>query len=316
MEETAEVSHFFSITDPPNNFEDTVRKITAFITEQHTKGRRVALVTCGGTTVPLERNTVRYLDNFSGGGRGSASAEYFLAHGYAVLFLHRRHSLQPFARHFLQHQENNFLDYLMANKDTGAVEVKPMIADQVSKVLQKHNKALEDGLLMKVIFQSIHEYLFLLRASACALHQCGPEALIFSAAAVSDYYIPSEQMAQHKIQSQGPLTVTFQPVPKMLGSMRTTWSPEAYVASFKLETDPAMLDHKVEKSLESYGQQLVIGNLLSNHKDQVVLYSQGAPTLTIVRSTEDIKQEVDIEDKLVAEVVKRHTAFMKDKKAN
>ena len=29
----------------------------------------------GGTTVPLERNTVRYLDNFSEGRRGSSSAE-------------------------------------------------------------------------------------------------------------------------------------------------------------------------------------------------------------------------------------------------
>lgn len=30
----------------------------------------------GGTTVPLEQKTVRYLDNFSSGNRGAASAEY------------------------------------------------------------------------------------------------------------------------------------------------------------------------------------------------------------------------------------------------
>ncbi len=30
----------------------------------------------GGTTVPVERNTVRFLDNFSSGQRGAASAEY------------------------------------------------------------------------------------------------------------------------------------------------------------------------------------------------------------------------------------------------
>ena len=35
----------------------------------------------GGTIVPLEKNTVRFIDNFSTGSRGAASAEYFLAQG-------------------------------------------------------------------------------------------------------------------------------------------------------------------------------------------------------------------------------------------
>jgi phosphopantothenate-cysteine ligase len=33
-------------------------------------------VTSGGTTVPLERQMVRFLDNFSAGTRGAISAEY------------------------------------------------------------------------------------------------------------------------------------------------------------------------------------------------------------------------------------------------
>ncbi|VDK65121.1 unnamed protein product [Anisakis simplex] len=36
---------------------------------------RIALVTSGGTRVPLEKNAVRFIDNFSMGTRGSASAE-------------------------------------------------------------------------------------------------------------------------------------------------------------------------------------------------------------------------------------------------
>lgn len=36
---------------------------------------RVAVVSAGGTTVPLEHNTVRFIDNFSRGERGAASAE-------------------------------------------------------------------------------------------------------------------------------------------------------------------------------------------------------------------------------------------------
>ncbi len=38
----------------------------------------VVVITSGGTTVPLERRCVRYIDNFSRGTRGAKSAEFFL----------------------------------------------------------------------------------------------------------------------------------------------------------------------------------------------------------------------------------------------
>ena len=37
--------------------------------------RRIAVVTSGGTTVPLEKRCVRFLDNFSSGNRGAVSTE-------------------------------------------------------------------------------------------------------------------------------------------------------------------------------------------------------------------------------------------------
>lgn len=40
--------------------------------------RPIVLITSGGTTVPLEQNCVRFLDNFSGGTRGALSAELFI----------------------------------------------------------------------------------------------------------------------------------------------------------------------------------------------------------------------------------------------
>ena len=46
-----------------------------FVEDNARKGRRVVVVTSGGTTVPLERNTVRFIDNFSTGSRGAHSAE-------------------------------------------------------------------------------------------------------------------------------------------------------------------------------------------------------------------------------------------------
>lgn len=50
------------------------------------------------------------MDNFSAGTRGSASAEYFLDHGYAVIFMHRLKSLEPFTRHFTGQQFFDMLD--------------------------------------------------------------------------------------------------------------------------------------------------------------------------------------------------------------
>jgi hypothetical protein len=40
--------------------------------------RPLVVVTSGGTTVPLERRCVRFIDNFSAGTRGALSTEEFL----------------------------------------------------------------------------------------------------------------------------------------------------------------------------------------------------------------------------------------------
>lgn len=47
--------------------------------------RPIVVVTSGGTTVPLERNCVRFIDNFSKGTRGALSAEQFLQVGCEAL---------------------------------------------------------------------------------------------------------------------------------------------------------------------------------------------------------------------------------------
>ena len=41
-------------------------------------GKQIVIVTSGGTSVPLERNTVRSVENFSSGTRGALSAEEFI----------------------------------------------------------------------------------------------------------------------------------------------------------------------------------------------------------------------------------------------
>lgn len=68
-------------------------------------------------------DSVRFLDNFSAGTRGASSAEHFLRTGeYAVIFLHRQHSLQPFSRHY-SHSTNPFLALLDVVGTDGKVKL-------------------------------------------------------------------------------------------------------------------------------------------------------------------------------------------------
>lgn len=59
----------------PTNLFDIRDKALKFCQQQCQLGRPIVLVTSGGTTVPLEQNTVRFVDNFSAGNRGATSVE-------------------------------------------------------------------------------------------------------------------------------------------------------------------------------------------------------------------------------------------------
>lgn len=74
------VERFFEDAPPPTTSIDF--SVQAFI-RKHTpvdglQGRPIVCVTSGGTTVPLERRCIRFIDNFSGGTRGALSVEQFL----------------------------------------------------------------------------------------------------------------------------------------------------------------------------------------------------------------------------------------------
>ncbi len=61
---------------------------------------KIVLITSGGTSVILEKNTVRSIENFSTGKRGALCSEEFLKRGYIVIFFHRDTSLLPFLHYF------------------------------------------------------------------------------------------------------------------------------------------------------------------------------------------------------------------------
>lgn len=303
---------YFAQNPAPRNLEAHKALARGFITAHAHAARRVVLVTSGGTTVPLERQTVRFIDNFSAGTRGATSAEYFLEAGYAVIFLHREFSLLPYSRHY-SHATDCFLDFLTETSD-GGITVRPEDESKMRDVLRKYRQARDNNMLLMLPFVTIVDYLHELREIARLMRPLGASGLLYLAAAVSDFFVPPDRMAEHKIQSTNAvesrtkpaaaavggasetnedeetfdnfdsspavprskrLIVDLDPVPKFLTNLVDGWAPEGMVVSFKLETDAAILVHKARYSLDRYQHHLVIGNLLSTRKWEVVFVSPG-----------------------------------------
>ncbi|GJQ82054.1 putative DNA / pantothenate metabolism flavoprotein [Trypoxylus dichotomus] len=286
---------FYKMHLPPTDFEDNRSLLKEFCERHNNTGERIALVTSGGTTVPLEHNTVRFVDNFSAGTRGAASAEYFLEQGYAVIFMHRTKSLEPFTRHF---NSQKFMDMLELN-DRGpntTITVKPDSVDVLAPVLANYKTAQETGKILYVTFTTIADYFWLLRAACECLGSLGQKALLYLAAAVSDFYIPSSELPTHKIQSSvGAPTISLQLVPKLLAPLVSLWVPQAFVVSFKLETDENILIVKARDALNKYKHKLVIGNLLQTRRQKVVFVTPES-SYEVSLSREQMINGMEIED--------------------
>ncbi|KXT07201.1 hypothetical protein AC578_2322 [Pseudocercospora eumusae] len=347
---------YFDKNPKPHDLDRHSQQTRAFIQQHADKDRRVALVTSGGTTVPLENQTVRFIDNFSAGTRGATSAEYFLENGYAVIFLHRQFSLLPYSRHY-SHSTNCFLDYMSYSED-GPVTVQNNYQQEMASVLKRYRKAKKENTLLLLPFVTVNDYLWLLREFAMLLQPLGANALFYLAAAVSDFFVPADRMVEHKIQSSEDfwqkqdlngdaphdeqlrgrqpaahmegksLVIDLDPVPKFLKSLVDEWAPRAMIISFKLETDPNLLSIKAKTALDKYAHHLVIGNILSTRKYEVLFVSAGGGekwirvpqnrrSKSITSRTpgadgESNEPALEIESLIVPEVAKLHTHMIKN----
>ena len=126
----------------------------------------------------------------------------------------------------------------------------------------------------------------------------GARAMLCLAAAVSDFYVPESEMPEHKIQSapkrprvaeggassadEAGLTLHLHPVTKVLGAIKAgntgsngrpeaAWAPQAFVVSFKLETNEAILLGKASAAIAKYHVDMVCANLLQSYKQKVTL---------------------------------------------
>lgn len=157
----------------PSHVEEVMKRMAEFAERHGAAGRRVVLITSGGTKVPLESRTVRFLDNFSSGRRGASSAEYFLDSGYAVVFLHRHRSLYPYTRLYTGVNLLDSLKFEHSDDGSGRVFVDQKELPNIAAVLKRYEAVKAAGLLLPVEFNTLSDYLHLLKAAAQALSSIG-----------------------------------------------------------------------------------------------------------------------------------------------
>ncbi|CAL5332881.1 unnamed protein product [Camellia sinensis] len=296
-----EIKSFFDSAPPLKDGPGISKKLNEFI-ERNSKSTggegtgRVVCVTSGGTTVPLEKRCVRYIDNFSSGHRGAASTEYFLKAGYSVIFLYRRGSCQPFCGSL---PEDPLLECFEVSEELNI------------QVHQSHSEAaVEGGLLLKLPFTTIFEYLQILQLIAMSMRNLQTRAMFYLAAAASDFYVPWKSMVEHKIQSaSGPLDMQLVQVPKTLSVLRNDWAPMAFFISFKLETDSNILLQKADMALKKYKMHVVVANELSTRKEKVVVVTSSEKISVLRDSTE---ADADIENPLIKLLVEKHSSYVED----
>ena len=215
--------------------------------------------------------------------------------------MHRRGSQEPFARHLPRSDLFHMLEL-----QCGQLQLKPEYTSKVTPLLQEYVRFVEAGQLLKLQFTTVQEYLGLLWAAADVLAALDSRLLVYLAAAVSDFYIPPNQLPEHKLQSGecrgGPLELKLQLVPKVLRPLVQERLPKAFTVSFKLETDPKLLLPKAQQALKQYGHQVVVANLLDTRKEEVWIV-RGEMEQHVVRG--DARE---IEEQIVRALALMHTA--------
>ncbi|KAL8152012.1 hypothetical protein V2J09_021820 [Rumex salicifolius] len=192
--------------------------------------------------------------------------------------------------------------------DNSDIQVAPSYSAAVSSAIGNHHAAVKGGLLLKIPFNTIFEYLQILQIIAFSVQSVGPRAMFYLAAAVSDFYVPWESMTEHKIQSaSGPLDMRLAQVPKMLTLLRRDWAPSSFCISFKLETDSEILIEKASIALNKYKMHAVVANELSSRKEEVTVVSHDG-NIRIQRDKNKVGS--DVESPLIELIVARHASYI------
>jgi phosphopantothenate-cysteine ligase len=134
--------------------------------------------------------------------------------------------------------------------------------DIIYNDVKDYQDAVKQNRIFYIPFSDVQSYLDILEVTSKHVAKLGPRVVLYLAAAVSDFYIPKDEMSVHKIDSAEKLTLELSQVPKLLGRIKNEWAPDAFLVSFKLETDPSLVIPKAQKAIEKYGVDLVVANQL------------------------------------------------------
>jgi len=291
----------------PKDFHNIQSQLEQFISSLP-KTTKIALVTAGGTQVPLEKRQVRCIENFSTGKRGATSVEYFLKSGYYVIYLHREGCVFPFTKQFSAAE--TLLHLLDLEEDK--IVIKPRNINKAVQDLKDYKNFVSKKQFLAVSFVTLDDYLYLLKETTLLLHNFGENYLIYLSAAVSDFHIPYSKLSEQKISSAEPLQLKLKCVPKMLKFLVKNWCPNAYVVSFKLETDEKIVIDKAKKALSDYNHHAVVANSLQNIRSKVtIVQNHNLKDLTV-----DNDDPIELECKIVHEICKMHSDFINLKLEN
>lgn len=98
-------------------------------------------------------------------------------------------------------------------------------------------------------------------------------------------------------------------VPKMLSPLVRDWAPQAFIISFKLETDPSILLDRARRALDTYRHQAVVANVLDTRRGYVVVVTREEQH-ELQLSDEDARNNVEIEERIVSNLAAAHQHFL------
>ncbi|RHY81524.1 hypothetical protein DYB26_006175 [Aphanomyces astaci] len=289
-----------------------------FVNDSIAAGRRVALVTSGSATVPLNSDSV--MDAVSFGDRGAATAEQFLRAGYAVIFLSRQGSLAPFSRHFQAYiRDNSFMSMLHVQPDK-SLFVKSRDTsqrDHIASVLQAAKETREN--VFHLCFSTVQQYLFYLQAATKAVDAAGTRAMIVLAASVLEYYVPSSSSstgvpssstpadtAAKDKESSSSLSLNLIRVPNLIRKIRQEYAPKSFLVTLKSAANKNQIYNVAFEELEKWGVDAVLADSPAL-PGEMALVSESESTRVSLKA--DTTTHMELDTLCAASLVEMHGVF-------
>ncbi|KAG6402441.1 hypothetical protein SASPL_134634 [Salvia splendens] len=240
---------------------------------------------------------------------------YLLKARYAVVFLYREGTYQPFCTSL---PNNPLLERLQVT-DESNITARPPYEKTVKEAISNSHAATSCGTLLKLPFSTIFEYLQNLQLIASLMSSLGSRALFYLAAAVSDFYVPWESMhllfrlrqciRPVQLRSSGhatrPGSKDAVGAEERMGSKGLLHIIQVLACRSRLETDKDILLKKAGTALEKYNMDMVVANELLTRKEEVIVVPKGG---NIIVQRDRTLAGAEVEEPLIKLIVGQHSA--------